>query len=342
MKWLLITTAQRTAETPNSNIGDEFACRGVQELIKAVDSSPVFDILDKENPKAWSPRLFDKAVLCGMPLFWSLPGREFPGIQNCQQVWWYPRIFRGWPTAVRERFMAVGVGHVYVDRILSLMDYTAAIQEVLDKSWRLTVREPVLDHPRIVDSVCPSLVCYPKNSVPEGEPVRLCNLMPSQGHFGYLIPEDRKWSKEKTQKIALVLLHNHFSFVAHTKSEAEYALKLGWAKSKVFYFNSVGDYLSLYRRCTAYFGHRMHGAMAALAAGASAFAVCGDSRSGMVARSGGFVQRPSGVNLEELSSWAANPTGGRINATMMASCFDTLLSLLKEFMEAKDQPPWTE
>lgn len=97
MKWLLATTGTRTPYT--------------------LDPTAEFDLLDKEDPGAWEPRPFDKAVVCGMPLFWSLPTWTYPGSQNCQEAWWWPRLIRGWPSVCREHFVVRGVGRVFVDLV---------------------------------------------------------------------------------------------------------------------------------------------------------------------------------------------------------------------------------
>jgi hypothetical protein len=102
MKWLLLTTARRTPETLNSNVGDEFACIGTENLIRAVDRNAEFDRLNVENPNEWTERPFDRCVFAGRPLWWS----QRPGTDCLDHFWWEP-IMRGWPTKNRRNFLVL-------------------------------------------------------------------------------------------------------------------------------------------------------------------------------------------------------------------------------------------
>jgi hypothetical protein len=62
----------------------------------------------------------------------------------------------------------------------------------------------------------------------------------------------------------------------------------------------------------------------------------------MVARAGGQVQSPWAFNVDSFKAWAKNPSGGNMNTFSVGSAGVTLMSLLRQFMEAKDVPPWTE
>ena len=341
MKWLLITTATRKPNALDSNVGDEFARLGVKRLIRVVDPKADFSTLDKEDVDAWEPRSFDKAVVCGMPHFWSLPVLTFPGVQNCQGIWWWPRIMRGWPSACRENFLIMGVGHVFVDRILSLLDYVAAIQESIDRAWRVVVREPILDHPRIVDSVCPSAFClFDQENKRE---LRLCNLMKGGGHFGYLTPDGEAWDAG-LQRLSDLLRSRDFYFIAHNTAERDLAFRLSWPAERVFLPSSARDYLALYSRTARYFGNRLHGAAVAASTGAPVWAVSHDSRLGMVRRLGGRATRTPEATLDAVAAWVDAPadTVASISTYPLAAEYARMTALMRDFAAAAPLPPWTE
>lgn len=337
MKWLLITTATRTRDTPNSNVGDEFARIGTQRVIREVDPNAEFILLDKEAPDAWEPVPFYKAVVCGMPLFWSLPGNE------CRSAWWWPRLMRGWPSAVREHFLVLGVGHVYANRINSLLEYTAAIDEVLNRSYALAVREPVIDHPRITDTICPSAYCLMNQ--PTQRKRKLCNLMRAGGHFGYLNPKfSEAWDRETAPLIAALLQAQGFEFVAHTVDEVNLAVDLGWKSHDIHHFDTAQDYLDLYAQAACYFGNRQHGAAVVASTGAPTWACTHDSRVSMVRRLGGMATGMDEVTTDRLVSWLVTlPKAGRVVTPYeVRTEFVRMVELMRGFMEAEGQQPWTE
>lgn len=339
MRWLLITTATRTPDKLNSNVGDEFARFGIQRLIREVDREAVFDLLDKEDPKAWDARPFDKAIVCGMPMFWSLPALVYPGSQNCQEVWWWPRIVRGWPSAVRENFLAWGVGHVFVDRIRSLHDYVSAIEEVLNRSWKLIVREPVLDHPRIVESICPSAFWAMGRTVkPE---VGLCNLMRDGGHFGYLSKDASAWN-EKLPALAKVLQDRGFVFLAHDRHERKLAQDLGWKEELIKLPTTAQGYMDWFTRAKCYIGNRMHGAAVCAAMKIPTLGICDDVRSGMVQRLGGVCLKTSEAGPAEFEEWAKGKTAREPSRYSVEIEYARMVKLLKEFMAETPKAPWTE
>lgn len=336
MKWLLITTATRTAERLDSNVGDEFARLGVQRVIRAVDPGAEFIVLDKEDPDAWEPVAFDKAVVCGMPLFWSLPGNA------CSTTWWWPRLLRGWPSAVRENFLVFGAGHVYADRIHSLLEYAAAIKEVLDRSYALVVREPIIDHPQVVDTVCPSAFCR-FDRIGSGMR-KLCNLMPDGGHFGYLKPPlADEWNRETAPLMAAVLQAQGFEFVAHTQAEHAHALGLGWKPESIHLLHSAEEYLGLYANAMCYVGNRMHGAAVVASTGVPVWAMTHDSRVGMVRRLGGYATGVEQATPAALLGWLGSlPHGGRVVTPFrIEEEYFRMVDLMARFAEAKPLPPWT-
>lgn len=337
MKWLLITTAQRTAQRLGSNVGDEFARMGTERVIRAVDPDAEFILLDKEDPDAWGPVPFDKAVVCGMPLFWSLPGNE------CRKVWWWPPILRWWPSAVRENFLVFGAGHVFADRISSLLEYAAAIQEVVLRSYALTVREPIIDHPRVLDTICPSAFCL--LDAPVRRTHKLCNLMRGGGHFGYLHDGfSEEWDRATAPLLTTILQEQGFAFVAHTQDEVVFARELGWAADRIRFFESAQGYLDLYAQAACYFGNRMHGAAVVASTGAPTWACTHDSRVGMVRRLGGMATRMDEVTTDALMAWlVAPPSAGRVATPFdIRTEFDRMVALMGRFAKAEAVRPWTE
>lgn len=311
MKWLLITTL-------GQNVGDEFIRIGIQNLIREVDPYATFDLLNKENPDHYGPRAFDRAVLCGMPLFWSLPDN------HCQDIWWWDRIFKSWITEDRRRFLAFGVGEVHVDEITDFTRYCAAIEEVISRSWRVTTRQPVMAHPQLIESICPSPYAITRGKRPY---VRLCNLMPEGGHFPYNVAQQEYWKKNLPDFVC-VLRENNFEFVAHTKLEFNYMRNLGI--DQPHYCDTPEEYLELYGRSAAFFGNRLHGA-AVCAPWASTWAVTYDSRLSMVERLGGRATKPVAVTIESLQEWIDRWGYWPEMAETLRAERQKLVSLLREF-----------
>lgn len=301
MNWLLITTATRTPERLDSNIGDEFARMGVQRLILRADPAATFDLLDKESAADWDrPRSFDRAVICGMPLFWSNEK------QTSQDIFWWPYVWDSDVAHEKRKLMAMGVGHVLIDAPVDPARYAAGIAEVTKKAWCVITREPIFGQdPSWYQSICPSVFCM------RGRPVerkfRLCNLMPGGGHFGYLVPGGTLWEEKQAPDVAKALLDAGFVFVAHVEQEIDYAKKLGWPDESIAFFVTAEEYLALYAQADFYFGNRLHGAVVCAATGAPVWAVTHDSRLGMVLRLGGIATPPFGITGKLLTEWILLP-----------------------------------
>lgn len=292
MKWLLLTTL-------GTNPGDEFARIGVQNLIREVDPSPEFDLLNKENPDHYNHREFDRAVICGMPLFWSTE-------QDNYDIWWWDKIFEGWIAKDRRKLIALGVGHVLLDDISNFAKYAFSINYVMQKTWALTVREPIMDHPKIIDSVCPSAF-----AVKLGSRFRsLCNLMVNAGHFAHIASEKEQLAwLSKQDEVADTLKRSGFQFVAHNDDEHRLAHTLGWDDDCIHRFKTPEEYLELYSSAYRYFGHRLHGAAVCAATGAQSWGVAYDSRGKMVQRLGGHACKPSEFSIEDFQRWARGEFG---------------------------------
>jgi hypothetical protein len=157
-----------------------------------------------------------------------------------------------------------------------------------------------MDHPKIVDSICPSAFALKRGSGFK----RLCNFMVDGGHFAYVAPEKetRAWLSHQ-QTIISVLQNRGFEFVAHTDGESRLAVDLGWPKHKIHRFSTPERYLELYSNAVQYFGHRLHGAAVCAATGAQSWGVAYDSRVKMVQRLGGWACRPSEFSLDDFRGW---------------------------------------
>lgn len=333
MKWILITTTPRTAGTLGSNVGDEFARFGTMRLIREIDPDAEFDLLDKERPSQWTEvRPHDKVVLCGMPLFWSIPSINEHPRNLCSEIHWWEPMMRGWASSARENFLVFGVGHVHADRIDSLLEYAAAMTEVLHRAYAITLREPIIDHPQMIDTVCPS--AFTLFDSPARKTRRLCNLMIDGGHFGYLRPAVTAEWEQRMQAVSDWLQANGFEIIAHTHRERDLAYRLGWPS--VHIFNSAQEYLDLYAQASCYVGNRMHGAAVVASMGVPTWAFTHDSRLGMVRRLGGHATGVEAVTVASLDAWLHSlPGSGRVGTPFnVAEEYVRMKDLLKRFMEA--------
>lgn len=317
MRWLLITTL-------GTNPGDEFVRIGIQRVIREVDPEATFDLLNKEDPTHYDVRDFDKAVWCGMPLFWSSDEGD-----ECTEIYWWEPLMRGWPSARKEDFLVMGVGQVFVNQIRDFRRYTAAIQEVIERAYAVTARQPIIDHPSILDTVCPSVFTTFDYRMGGGR--KLCNLMVGSGHFPTDPKETEFWNRIFTDVISL-LKREKFEFVAHTPQEAAIGDFYGF--EVVHIFKDPEDYLSLFREASCFFGHRLHAAVPIAARGKPAWGVAYDSRLKMLERVGGIATRPSGVNLRELDTWISGNLVHPGTPYNFWREFDRAKDLLMEFMKA--------
>lgn len=282
MKWLLITTLSK-------NPGDEFARIGVQNLIRMVDPAATFDICCKESPSIFQPRPFDVAVICGMPLVWSLPHNE------CQDINWWKPIFHDWIFKAKKPILALGVGAITVGKLNNFDRYCSAVKEVLEKTALFTVRQPVFVHPQIVDTICPSAFAIP-GTLNSGD-LNVCNLMPHGGH--HMCAETQHahmqaWYDIQTE-VAEALKAENFKFVAHTHDELEYSRRLGWSSENTFYSLEPRNYLDIYSRARCFIGNRLHGAAVVASLGRPVLGIAADSRTAMVKRLGGKTVTPLGL-----------------------------------------------
>lgn len=316
MKWLLITTR-------HTNPGDEFARIGVENIIRSVDDNPVFDLLNKEDTEHWHEREFDRCIYAGMPLWWSMEGNE------CQDIFWWGPLIRGWPTKDPRKFMVLGSGSVYVDKIHDTNRYMSAILETMERSWAVTTRNSVFDHPGIVDSICPSAFAISNPSM--ARPFKLCNFMRDGGHFPHNDFELDHWDAILPLAVEW-LLKGGFKFVAHTPAEVEYARELGWTPDNIFFFAKAEDYLPVYNQAIAYFGNRLHGGAVCASIGARTWCVTHDSRLQFVKRLGALTTRPSEISRDALKAWIKFPRDWGLREKNIEFEFGRLRDLILRFV----------
>lgn len=288
MKYLLITT------TENRNTGDELIRIGVQNLIREIDHSLEFILIDKEKDD-WvnNPIEFDKVILCGMPLFWNNE------VSTSQTIgWWHP-IMRGWISERKKDFLILGVGNAVGSMIDDLLMYGAAIQEAVSRAYAVTVRNFVGTHPELISSVCPSVF-----AVTERLPrkYRLCNFMPDGAHDKHFNPrEAEEWHKVE-KLLSDYCRENDFYFISHSPKNNSYERpeRLGWNEDRIFQFDTAEEYLNIYAQASCYFGNRLHGAVVTASLGRQAIGIGYDSRTGMADIIGAITKPPSGVLYSDI------------------------------------------
>jgi hypothetical protein len=104
MKILLITTGG------NKNPGDQFIRLGVESLIRSVCPPGALPHelvrIDKESDEIGIEQPFDRAILCGMPLWWNNE------VSVSQEIGWWGPIMDGWVSVEKRKFLVLGAGPV--------------------------------------------------------------------------------------------------------------------------------------------------------------------------------------------------------------------------------------
>ncbi len=290
MKYLLITT------TENRNTGDELIRIGVQNLIKEIDPSPQFILLDKEH---WPENEinFDKCILCGMPLFWDNPE------SYSQKAGWWGAMFDGFPSRRKKDFLILGAGHVVSNVIKDQLRYNAAIQEAINKSFAITTRNFIIDHPKLINSICPAAFAVTKRQEPK---IRLCNFMKHGAHDKFFNPVEAEIWGSKVKELSDFCLQNDFYFIEHEHpgvgSRHENPEELGWPDERIFRFEKAEDYLPIYAQSSCYFGNRLHGALLVAALGRPSIGIGYESRLEMIKLVGAQAFYPSQINIDHIKS----------------------------------------
>jgi hypothetical protein len=303
MKWLLVTT-NPAPNLPNTahqggggwNIGDVFARIGVEQVIREVDPSAEFDLLNMDSTAdVMREREFDRCVLAGRPLFWK----------DCEKYPEWTHILGGWPGRDRRKIAALGVGDCYA---LPRDDahLRARLSDLKAKTFSASVRF-AFDTDDVQLGVCPaSWVLLDR---PEKPTRKLCNLMPNGGgHYADMAPLEANLWGALLPSVAKVLIEHDFEFIAHTVTEYELAREHGWPYERVTLADNPEPYLATYASASHYFGNRMHGATILACRNANALAVGYDSRLKMVSRVWLDACQPSELSLRAVADFAASET----------------------------------
>lgn len=268
MKILLITTRK------NLNPGDQFIRIGIERMIREICSDAEFIRVSKEDEEIGVPKPFDRAILCGMPLWWDNP------VSKCQEIGWWGPIFRGWVSEDPRKFLVLGAGSVTGNHDFDSVRFLAAVEETISRSFAVVTRNQVIDHPKIISSICPA--AFAADWREQRDDTALCNLMPDGAHDSHLFPEEAALWRSTIFQRADALRKSGFTFIAHSPDEKALALELGWPESDIRFFDTPEEYIDLYSRCRMYVGNRLHPAVVVGATGGLASVVGYDSRLEMV------------------------------------------------------------
>ena len=267
MKILLITTGG------NKNPGDQFIRIGIERLVRSLQTDVEFVRIDKESEEIATPTEFDKAILCGMPLWWDNP------TSNSADIGWWGPLMRGWISERKENFLILGAGSVMGNHPVDMARYIAAIQESIDRAYAVVTRQPVLDHPHLIASICPAAFAATWNT---RRSRMVCNLMPAGAHDDHLFSQEAAAWRQRLPDVAEHLQMGGFEFCAHSPDEVELAQRLGWPQDGIHFFDTPEEYLELYDNTRIYAGNRLHGAVVVAAGGGLAAVQGYDSRMKMV------------------------------------------------------------
>lgn len=316
MKWLLITSVD--------NPGDRMICAGVKKVIRSVDKNASFDEIDKEDDSTWLvPRDYDKAVLCGMPLFWS--NRE----GDSQDIGWWNLVTYSWATDRKKDFLVMGVGQcVGPEGVRNVDRFTDAIDQIVERAWRVTVRSP-LDHPDVIPSVCPAAFNF---CLSRPGTKRFCNIMRDGGGLRHINERESDIWRAKTREIARYLIDRDFDLVAHSRHEFTLGhYILDWPAGRMWFPRTTEEYLQLYSQGGYYVGNRVHGAIVMAGSGAHVLNIGLDSRGQSVQTLDGASMLPSQVNEAAIDIVLAQAGDSRGHDIAVEE-FSKMQQLVKEFM----------
>lgn len=302
MRWLIVSTNDRPdvpgSEHPHEgrwNIGDVFARLGTEQIIRAVDDSPAFDLLNMDSHASiTTPRAFDRCVLAGRPLFWPW----------CDMHALWTHVLNGWPGADRRRVMALGVGSC--SALADVGGLPELILKASVKCWRVVMRDEA-DTADALHSVCPSTWLLVAR--PEKPRRKLCNVMVGGGHYPHMnFSEMAVWGVMFPTVLG-VLRERDFEFVAHTAQERDIARAHGWPADRIIFAETIEPYLDAYASASHYIGNRMHGAVVLAGRMARAMAIGYDTRLGMVRRAGCEARLPSQLSIADIVAFAESRAG---------------------------------
>lgn len=326
MKWLIVSTNPAPhlpgTDHPHGagwNIGDVFARLGTEQLIRAVDASPVFQLLNMDNPASVTTvHEFDRCVIAGRPMFW-------PWCEN-HALWTH--VLNGAPSASRRDLLALGVGSCCpLSDVGQMPDF---ILKAATECWKVVLRDEA-DTADALHSVCPSTWLLVDR--PEKPRRKLCNVMVGGGHYPQMhLAEMALWGRMFPAVLDVLHAHN-FDFVAHTAQERDLALSMGWESQRIVYAETIEPYLEAYASASHYIGNRMHGAVVLAGRMARTMAIGYDSRLSMVRRAGGDARLPSELSMRDVLAFAESTAGARETdrITRIVGERDRMRRLMEEF-----------
>lgn len=288
MKILLITTGG------NKNPGDQFIRLGVESLIRSVcpPGAVPYQLVrvDKESEEIGIEQDFDRAILCGMPLWWNNEASV------SQEIGWWGPLMDGWISAEKRKFLVLGAGPATgASGPLDVDFFNDAMHQTVQRAWAVTSRQEV-KFPGVLTSVCPAAF-----SVSGTQPRRrlLCNLMPDGAHDSHFNGAAAAEWQRRLYDVSEAL-RPAYDFVAHSPDEAVLARTLGWPVERIHFPDTPEALLKLYEETKIYFGNRLHGAMAVAVAGGTSVAVGYDSRIDMLRHFTPHRWSPFGVPTNNL------------------------------------------
>ena len=286
MKILLVTTGK------NNNPGDQFIRLGVQSLVSSVCPEAVFERINKEDHEDITrERPFDKIILCGMPLWWD------NSVSFSADIHWWEPLMRGWLSERKKDFLILGAGSVVGQHPFNAARFGAAVDECVERAFAVVTRNHVMDHPGLINSICPAAFSTFDLNVPADRQLKVCNLMPSGAHDAHLNEaEAATWRQKVLPELATALLSKGFLFCAHDQVEYYMARSLGWADPRLF--DTPEEYIAFYRRAKLYVGNRLHAGVVVAASGGAASVVGYDSRIEMVRPFTRSIFKPSEISSE--------------------------------------------
>lgn len=320
MRWLIITTRGK-------NPGDEFMRIGIETLIRYNDENSEIVPIDRETPEEINkPIQFDKCIVAGMPFHMDMFAAP----------WW--RNLVGWLSTRKNDIMLLGVG----SRQPCLAPFSGirrrllhqAVRQLVNQTYKITVQDTVVNQ-LISESgiqfemtLCPTIFSQYRH-VSDKE-LKLVNIIPRGGR--YAGPKEAKVWRKKLPHIIQLFKDSDFSFIAYNHKEDQAAQQ--WGFENIYFYS--GDPLLFATRhtdCIKYFGNRIHGAIAARAAGADTLCCGEDTRLVAAQLTGVNTLQFAQLDLRKLKNWImAKPKN--LSTQLMTCEFERQASIVNEFMYA--------
>lgn len=305
MNWVIISTTGK-------NPGDEFIRVGLTNVIKEIDENPTGCVIDKETDSIFKPIPFDRCILSGMPLFWSLNGND-----SWNGVKWWKVLTEGWVSADKRKFAILGAGsfqdHSDIFRGVNKNQLHLEAKKINERAHKVVVRDNIVNKITNMDfdvNICPAILST--YNLQKTGSINGCNLMPNGAHYGDFNPTEAGIWQQKVRGIASNLLKNDFKFFSHTNNEKSLAKHLGWKDEDIIHYDgsNLNAFLQHYKNVDKFFGNRVHGCIVSRANNADVISCGYDSRQDAVKLSGAKILLPSELDLNKFSKWLETDTTG--------------------------------